>query len=182
MVFHVYFGGVSREGAKRDEGSVDKARRPLNMCEIEPLPNGPRCEWSYEVDEISIYISGSETDYANRRMGRPHNVIPKNETNSILFPIIGLRRLWQLPPAKFRKYTDRAFATWFSGRPISSDRVAGVLRSDVFQQGISPRAFSLHPCALGAAALYRDSGNAELVSRMVRWKTIFSPRIFTGES
>ena len=56
VVFVLMASGYLGMGPKRDEGGVDKAMRPLGICEIEPLPNGRRREWPNEVEAISIYF------------------------------------------------------------------------------------------------------------------------------
>ena len=159
-----------------DKGPADRygkyGRHPLRMNEIEPLSGGKRTLWSSEVDEISIYISGSKTDWLNQGTVRSHNRIPANEPNAHLCPVRSLVRLWELAPSKFQRNTDRVFATWRSGKPIKADRFVAMLRMAVFKQGMNPSAFSLHSLrAGGATALYRAAGNIELVARMGRWKT-----------
>ena len=159
-----------------EKGPSDKygrlGRRPLLMHEIEPLCGGKRVDWSGDVDEISIFISGSKTDWLNQGMVRSHNTTPLSEPNSHLCPVRGLVKLWELAPSKFQRNTDRAFATWRSGKPIQADRLVAVLRLAVFKQGLNPNAFSLHSLrAGGATALYRATGNIELVARMGRWRT-----------
>ena len=159
-----------------DKGPADRygkyGRHPLRMGEIEPLVKGKRTAWSGEVDEISIYISGSKTDWLNQGMVRSHNQIPLTEPNSHLCPVRSLIKLWKLAPSKFQRNTDRVFAAWRSGKSIKADRIVALLRMAVFKQGMNPSAFSLHSLrAGGATALYRATGNIELVARMGRWKT-----------
>ena len=147
-------------------------RHPLQMNEIEPLCQGKKVDWSLDVDEIAIYISGSKTDWLNQGMVRSHNSIPPGATNDHLCPVKGLKRLWEICPAKFHRNNDRIFASWKSGRPIKPDSILATLRLAVFEQGMNPSAFSLHSLrAGGATALYRATGNIELVARMGRWET-----------
>ena len=157
----------------RGDASVEaKARRPLTMDEIEPMIDGKRCEWSEDVNEISIYISGSKTDWLNQGMVRSRNLIPDDVEHHHLCPVRGLIKLWKLRPSKFHRNSDCTFATWKSGKRIQQDRVVSLLRMAVFAQGLNPAAFSLHSLrAGGATALYRATGNIELVARMGRWKT-----------
>ena len=150
----------------------DNTRRPLTTDEIEPLRDGRRAVWSAGVNEISIYISGSKTDWLNQGMVRSHNLIPSSEPNSHLCPARCLIRLWELAPAKFRRNTAAVLPSWKSGTPIKPDRVVALLRSAVFKQGFNPTAFSLHSLrAGGATALYRATWNIELVARAGRWGT-----------
>ena len=105
-------------------------------------------------------------------MVRSHNKLPLEASKSHLCPVRNLVKLWKVCPVKFQRNTDRVFASWRSGKPIKPDRALAVLRAAVFEQGMSPSAFSLHSLrAGGATALYRATGNIELVARMGRWET-----------
>ena len=159
-------------GNQKSQCDEKRQRHPLLMSDIEPLIGGKKCEWSERVEEISIHISGSKTDYLNQGMIRSIGAIPVNEPNSHLCPVRALIRLWNIRPSKFYKNIDRTFATWSSGQPMRTEHLVSVLRMAVFSQGLNPNAFSLHSLrAGGATALYRATGNIELVARMGRWET-----------
>ena len=108
------------------------------MGEIEPMANGSRAEWSGEVGGISIYISGSQTDWLNQGMARPRNIIPGDECNSHLRPSLGMEELWRFRPAKFLRGEEMVFVSWMPGKPVKPDRVVSLLRMAVFQQGLNP--------------------------------------------
>ena len=114
------------------------------MDEIEPMVNGSMADWSGEVGEISIYISGPETDRPNQGKVRPRNIIPENESESHLFPVRGMKRLWHLCPTKLHRgrERERELASRMSGKPAKPDRVVSLLRMDVFQHGMNPSAYS----------------------------------------
>ena len=140
------------------------------MDEIEPMRNGKRVERPGDIGEIAIYNSGPKTDWLNQGMVRSHNIIPQGTKNAHLFPVRGLMKMRKLCPAKFHRNNDRVFASWRSGRAIRPGRALSLLRMAVFDQGMNPTSFSLHSLrAGGATALYRATGNIELVDRMVRW-------------
>ena len=149
--FMLRMGGYL-EKAPQEHQSEDKAtRHPLRMDEIEPMVNGRRGDWSDDIDEIAIYISGSKTDWMNQGMVRSHNIIPRDVPNSHLCPVRGLKSLWVISPSKFQRGNDRVFASRKSGRPIKPDRVVALLRMAVFEQGMCPTAFSLHSLRSGGA-------------------------------
>ena len=103
-------------------------------------------------------------------MARSSNLIPEEVPNSHLRPLSSLIKLWKICPANFHRGDERVFASWRSGKPINPDRVLALLRMAVFEQGLSPTALSLNSMrAVGATALYRETGNVELVAGMGRW-------------
>ena len=103
----------------------------------------------------------------------PKNIIPGGGNNSHMFPIRGLRKVYKRPPAKFRKYTDRTFATWVGGKPMNGGGgVTDALLTEVSRQELNPNASALHFMrGVGDTSLYRASGNIEPVARMGRWQT-----------
>ena len=173
LVVHVTYGKIlGTNDPKSGPWGTRWTRNPLLMGEIEPLCDGIRVEWSEDVNEISIYISGSKTDWANQGMVRSHNRIPEGIENAHVCPLRSLTKLWELSPSKSQWNTVRVFATWRPGQAIKPDRVASLLRMAVFAKGLYPSAVSLHALrAGGATALYRATGNIELLARMGRWKT-----------
>ena len=147
-------------------------RRPLLMGEIEPLIDCKRYEWPGDVSGIPSYTPGSKTDWLNQGVVRSRNLIPLAESNSLLFPVRGLVRLWGLSPSEFHRKTDRACAAWRSGKAIKPDWAVSLLRLAVFKKGLNQSAFSLHSLrAGGATELYRDTGNIDLAARMWRLET-----------
>ena len=75
-------------------------------------------------------------------------------------------------PGEVAQNADRTCETWMSGKPIKADRAVAVLRMAGFQQGLNRDAFSMRSMrAGGVAALYRATGNIELVARTGRCKT-----------
>ena len=170
--FMLRMGGYLEKAPKEQKAQEYLRRHPLQMNEIEPLVNGKKADWSQDVGEISIYISGSKTDWINHGMVRSHNQIPVGTTNDHLRPVKGLKRLWEINPAKFQRSNGRIYASWKSDRPIKPDRILAMLSMALFEQGMNPSAFSLHSLrAGGATPLYRATGNIELVARMGRWRT-----------
>ena len=130
------------DGGGRATG--DKTRHPPTTDEIEPSRDGLRAEWSEGVNEISIYISGSKTDWLNQSMVRSHNLIPSSEPDARLCPVRGLTMFWEIRPPEFRRNTDAVFSSWKSGKPIKADRAVAMLSLAVLKQGFNHTAFSLH--------------------------------------
>ena len=118
--------------------------------EIEPLINGVRAEWPEGVNAVSIYISGSKTDWLNQCVIRSHNLIPSTVPNSHLRPVRSLAKQWEIRPDKFLRNNEMIFAHWKSGKPVKLDRVVSLLRMAVFEQGLNQAAFPLHFLRAGA--------------------------------
>ena len=165
-------GGYLETTTQKGPQGGKASRRPLQTEEIEPLKDGKCTEWHEDVNGIFIYISGSKTDWLNQGMARSHNLIPEGVGDSHLCPLRILIKICEISPPKFQRNADRTFATWRSGKSIKPDMVVSMLRMAAFEQCLCPSAFSLHSMrAGGATALYRATGNVELVARMGRWGT-----------
>ena len=152
--------------------NCNSERRPISTSDIEPRCRGEPTEWGPHVDEVSVFISGSKTDWLNQGCIRSHSKIESGSPNVELCVVRALIGVFKAFPAKLRKHKDLPFATWKNGSPIPSTHVAATLRAAVFKNGNNPQAFSLHSLrAGGATALYRATGDIELVARFGRWKS-----------
>ena len=92
--------------------NMSEERHPLRMREIEPLSKGAMAHFGRHVDEISIHISASKTDWANLVRSRPRTVIPAGAKNSYLCPAWALVELQEKRPVKFAIGIWNTFATW----------------------------------------------------------------------
>ena len=153
-------------------GKETQERHPLHMGDIEPLCDGVRCEWGPHVNGVSIFISGSKTDWLNQGATRSHSKVEPGSPNSHLCVVTALLGLFDAYPAKFRKARDAPFTTWRSGEAIPASNITAILRAAAFKQGQKSEAYSLHSLrAGGATALYRATRDIELVARFGRWRT-----------
>ena len=154
------------------KGKETEGRHPLHMEDIEPLKDGVRCEWGPGVNGVSIFISGSKTDWLNQGATRSHSKVAPGPPNSQLCVVKALLDLYECFPAKFRKMRGSPFATWRNGTAIPAAYVTATLRAAAFKQGYKSDAYSLHSLrAGGATALYRATRDIELVARFGRWRT-----------
>ena len=96
-------GGFIDKRPKNETENENDLRHPLQMNEIEPVIQGKRAEWSDDIDEIAIYISGSKTDWLSQGMVRSHHKIPENTNNHHLCSLRSLVNLREVRPAKFQK-------------------------------------------------------------------------------
>ena len=153
-------------------GKETTQRHPLHTQDIEPLHDGVRCEWGPEVNGVSIFISGSKTDWLNQGATRSHSKVGPGSPNSHLCIVSALQGLFDVYPAKFTKAKDQPFTTWRNGQPIPGTYITATLRAAAFSQGNRTESYSLHSLrAGGATALYRATRDIELVARFGRWRT-----------
>ena len=147
-------------------------RHPLYMRDIEPRCVGQATHWGPHVDEVSVHIAGSKTDWLNAGCIRSHTRVPLTEPNSDLCVVRALCKLYEAYPQKFRTSREKPFATWKSGGHVTSGHLTALLRAAVYRRGSNPGAYSLHSLrAGGATALYQATKDVELVARFGRWKT-----------
>ena len=83
------------------------------------------------VDEITIQISGSKTDWLNRGCVRPHARVSDDWSNADICVARALIGLHSSYPVKFTKSRDAVFATWRIGDSIQPTQLTALIRSDV---------------------------------------------------
>ena len=156
-----------------DDKNKPAGRHPLHVEDIEPLCQGTSTTWGDHVDEISIRISGSKTDWLNQGCVRSHTQVKRGAPNDDICVVSALKLLRKEFPAKFSKRRDVPFATWRDGAAIKPAAVTAILRAAVKQAGDeNPMEFSLHSLrAGGATALYRATRDIDLVARFGRWRS-----------
>ena len=57
-------------------------RHPILMEDVQPLCQGSPTVWGDHVDEISVHISGSKTDWTNQGCVRSHTMVSQESPNS----------------------------------------------------------------------------------------------------
>ena len=148
-------------------------RHPLHMEDIQPLCGGKPTAWGKHIDEVSVHISGSKTDWANHGVCKiTHTRAPPGSPNDDICVVQAFVEMFEVFPAKFSKRTDRPVATWRDGSDIPPDAVKALLRAAAAESGNSPNAYSIHSLRSGGAtALYQAAHDIDLVARFGRWKS-----------
>ena len=147
-------------------------RHPLHMEDVQPLCGGKPTQWGAHVDEISIHISGSKTDWMNQGCVRSHTRVSPESPNADICVVQAFIMLFGEFPAKFGKRTDLPIASWRDGSAIPAEAVTALLRAAAAKSGNSPSAYSLHSLRSGGeTALYQATHDIDLVARFGRWET-----------
>ena len=136
--------------------NVGKEEHPLLMRDIAPLFMGVRTHWGEHVGEVSIYISGSKTDWLNQGCVRLHPIIPLGSTNADLRAARALVKLHATYPCKFHMWVEKVFPSWRAGSAIQGRALTALLRSAVFKRGLNPGAYSLHSLRAGGESIISD--------------------------
>ena len=116
-------------------GKETRQRHPIHTEDIEPWRDGARCTWGPEVNGVSIFISGSKTDWLNQGPTRPHRKVDPGAPNSHFCIATALQGLQEVYPAKFPKARDQPFAAWRNGNPIPGSYITASLRAAAFSHG-----------------------------------------------
>ena len=125
------------------------------------------------MDEVSIHIAGSKTDWVNQGCVRSHTQAKQGAPNDDICAVRARKLLHKEFPAKFSKRGDVPFATWRNGTDIKPADVTAILRAAVTKEGNDNTGlFSLHSLRSGGAtALYRATRDIDLVARFGRWRS-----------
>ena len=76
------------------------------MCDIEPLAEGVRGEWGSKVSGVSIFISGSKTDWLNEWATRSHSAAGAESPDKHLRLVSAMVGIHEVYPAKFATKTN----------------------------------------------------------------------------
>ena len=169
--FMLRMGEYIAKKSLKEQSSDNDTRHPLQMDEIEPLINGKRSDWPDGIDEIAIYISGSKTDWLNQGIVRSDNRIPEGTTNSHLCPLRSLVKLRKLRPAKFRRTPTEYSLPVDRANQLNPTVCKHCYEWQYLNRECAYCVSPPLPACRGATALYRATGNIELVARMGRWGT-----------
>ena len=93
------------------------------------------------VNGVSIFISGSTTDWLNQGDARSHSKVGPNPSNSHLCIATALLGLHEAYPSKCHKRRDTPFATWRNGENIPASYVTATLRDSAFKQGYKAESY-----------------------------------------
>ena len=83
-----------------------------------------------------------------------------------------MKQLYELVPERFRSDKEKVFARWVSDLLIADIQATRILKTAVTMNGMNPDLYALHSLRSGGAtALYRATGDLDLVARYGRWKS-----------
>ena len=112
LVCHVTYGRIL--------GTNDPKSAPRGHWGTPPITNGRNrtiTRWEKGsaarrlLRNLHIHLR-IKTDWPNRCMVRSRNLIPEGVGNAHLCQVRMLTKIWKQSPSKFRRNTDRVFATW----------------------------------------------------------------------
>ena len=150
---------------------VHNFRNSIRGLDIEPKAKGKRTEWHEEVDSISLHLAGSKTDWLNQGTVRTHGKLDEDHPNVQICVVRNLQNLFKLYPAKAYKNLNLPFARWENDLLITAFRVTFLIKTAAKANGLDPNDYTLHSLRSGGAtALYRETGDLDLVGRFGRWK------------
>ena len=146
-------------------------RHSVRTVDIEPLHQGKRTTWQGQVDSVSLHLEGSKTDWLNLGTVRTHGRIDPQSPNLQICIVANLQRLFKMLPAREQKGTHLPFARWENDVLISAFHVTFLIKTAAKANGLDPDKYTLHSLRSGGAtALYRATGDLDLVGRFGRWK------------
>ena len=154
------------------EGRSSKTFRHTVRCmDLEPMFQGQRSTWDGQVDSVSLHLEGSKTDWLNQGTVRTHGRLDEGGPNEHICIVHCLQTLFRSFPQRATHNTHLPFARWENDRLITSYQVTRMLKFAVQKNGLDPDSYSLHSLRSGGAtALYRATGDLDLVGRFGRWK------------
>ena len=136
-----------------DKGGGSGGRHPILLNEAEPMCMGSPTNWGDHVDEVCVYISGSNTDWLNQGCVRSHARVSPASPNADIFIAGAFVALYKEFPAKFTKYGDRPVAVWRYNFPIPPASVTALLRAAASIGGGDRSEYSIHSLRPGAPGL-----------------------------
>lgn len=92
-----------RTGELFDNNDLNRpaGRHPILLSDIDPLCQGNLTHWGPHVDEVTIRISGSKTDWLNQGCVRSHTRVKSSANNRHICVVAALVDLFAIYPAKF---------------------------------------------------------------------------------
>ena len=154
------------------KGSTPANRRfSVRTLDIEPHYRAKKAEWGQGMDSISLHIHGSKTDWLNCGKVRTHGKLPDDHPDKDLCLVRNFENLFSSAPERFLEETHKTFARRVNGSLVSDMQATKMIRMAVRLNGLNPDQYALRSrrCG-GATALYRATGDLDLVARFGRWK------------
>ena len=146
-------------------------RRSVRVMDLEAFEDSKRVPWGNPCDSVALHIHGSKTDWLNRGTVRTHGALAPDHPNRSICIVHNLMKLHYLLPMRFTSDTQLPFARLTNNALISDRTVALVIKRAAAANGLNPDLYSLHSLrAGGATALFRATGDLDLVGRFGRWK------------
>ena len=146
-------------------------RHSVRGVDIEPKFQGKRTDWDAEVDSATLHLEGSKTDWLNQGTVRTHGRLETNRPNAQICLVGNLQLLFRMYPAKAQKNLHLPFARWENEVLITAFHITYLIKTAAKANGLNPDDYTLHSLRSGGAtALYRATGDLDLVGRFGRWK------------
>ena len=146
-------------------------RHSVRVMGLEAFSDSKRAPWGNPCDSVALHIHGSKTDWLNRGTVRSHGVLAPDHQNKRICVVNNLMILCQLLPGRFVKNTNLPFARLTNDVLISDRAITLVIKRAAAANGLNPDLYSLHSLrAGGATALFRATGDLDLVGRFGRCK------------
>ena len=146
-------------------------RHSIRGIDIKPKINGNRTEWHEEVDSATLHLAGSKTDWINQGTVRTHGRLEGDNPNVQICVVRNLQTLFEMCPVKANKNLNLPFDRWGNDILITASHVTFLIKTAAKANGLNPNDYTLHSIRSGGAtALYRATGDLDLVGRFGRWK------------
>ena len=146
-------------------------RHSIRAMDLEAYKDQARAEWGQPCDSVTLHIHGSKTDWRNRGTVRSHGSLPDDRPNLHLCLIRNLVSLNAILPKRCSENAHWPFARLADDELITDRQVTLVIKRAAARNGLNPELYSLHSSrAGGATALFRATGDLDLVGRFGRWK------------
>ena len=158
-------------GAGIEGRSAKTFRHTVRCIDLEPMLQGQRATWDGDVDAVSLHLEGSKTDWLNKGTVRTHGRLEEGGPNMSICIVHNLQALFRALPTRAERNLHLPFARWENDRLISAFQVTRMIKTAVAANGFDADRYSLHSLRSGGAtALYRATGDLDLVGRFGRWK------------
>ena len=146
-------------------------RHSIRALDLEAYKDSKRVIWGTDCDSVTLHIHGSKTDWLNAGTVRTHGALPKDHPHLQICLVRNLMCLHQSLPQRFTENTNQPFARLDNDVLISDRQLTLVIKRAAQRNGLNPDLYSPHSLrAGGATALFRATGDIDLVARFGRWK------------
>ena len=152
-------------------GTPANYRFSVRTLDIDPRYNSQMVSRGGPVDSISLYITGRKTDWLNCGNVRKHGKLPDDHPNTHTGLVRNFTNRYQLIPENPEGEMRKTFERCGNGILTTDIQATETIRTEVRLNGLSPDQYALHSLRIGGAtALYRATGDLDLVARYGRWK------------
>ena len=146
-------------------------RYSIRAMDLEAFKDSKRVPWGAPCDSVTLHIHGSKTDWLNQGAVRTRGALPPEHPNRQICIVGNLLDLYRVLPERFTSNVNQPFARLTNDALISDRQLTLVAKRAAAANGLNPLLYSLHSLRVGGAtALFRATGDVDLVGRFGRWK------------